>query len=85
MPKKILPDRVYDVLKWVAIIALPAFSIFYAYLLSSTPPTRPQKAKNRAIARIYWRRWITYTPTTRRPNNAKTKRTAEQPKHYTGV
>lgn len=30
MPKKILPDRVYDVLKWVAIIALPAFSIFYA-------------------------------------------------------
>ena len=30
MPKKILPDRVYDVLKWVAIIALPAISIFYA-------------------------------------------------------
>ena len=30
MPKKILPDRVYDVLKWVAIIALPASSIFYA-------------------------------------------------------
>lgn len=30
MPKKILPDRVYDVLKWVAIIAIPAFSIFYA-------------------------------------------------------
>lgn len=30
MPKKILPDHVYDVLKWVAIIALPAFSIFYA-------------------------------------------------------
>ena len=30
MPNKILPDRVYDVLKWVAIIALPAFSVFYA-------------------------------------------------------
>ena len=30
MPKKIVPDRVYDVLKWVANIALPAFSIFYA-------------------------------------------------------
>lgn len=30
MPNKILPDRVYDVLKWTAIIALPAFSIFYA-------------------------------------------------------
>ena len=30
MPKKILPDHVYDVLKWTAIIALPAFSIFYA-------------------------------------------------------
>ena len=30
MPNKILPDRVYDILKWVAIIALPAFSVFYA-------------------------------------------------------
>ncbi len=30
MPKKILPDGVYDVLKWCAIIALPAFSVFYA-------------------------------------------------------
>ena len=30
MPNKILPDRVYDVLKWTAIIALPAFSVFYA-------------------------------------------------------
>lgn len=28
--KQILPDKVYDVLKWIAIIALPAFSIFYA-------------------------------------------------------
>lgn len=27
--KQILPDKVYDVLKWIAIIALPAFSIFY--------------------------------------------------------
>lgn len=30
MPNKLLPDRVYDVLKWCAIIALPAFSVFYA-------------------------------------------------------
>jgi len=28
--KQILPDKVYDILKWVAIIALPAFSVFYA-------------------------------------------------------
>lgn len=27
--KQILPDKVYDALKWIAIIALPAFSIFY--------------------------------------------------------
>lgn len=27
--KQILPDKVYDVLKWIAIIALPSFSIFY--------------------------------------------------------
>ena len=114
MPKKILPDRVYDVLKWVAIIALPAFSIFYARIgavwqlpyteqicetldavavllgallcVSAIQYATDKAAEgNRAIARIYWRRWITYTPTTRRPNNAKTKRTAEQPKHYTGV
>ena len=29
MKNTILPDAVYDVLKWVAIIALPAFSVFY--------------------------------------------------------
>lgn len=29
MKKSILPDAVYDILKWVAIIALPAFGVFY--------------------------------------------------------
>lgn len=28
--KQILPDKVYDVLKWIAIIALDAFAKFYA-------------------------------------------------------
>ena len=26
--KTLLPDRVYDILKWVALIALPAVSVF---------------------------------------------------------
>lgn len=25
-----LPDKVYDILKWVALLALPAISVFYA-------------------------------------------------------
>lgn len=29
MKNKILPDAVYDILKWIAIIALPAFCVFY--------------------------------------------------------
>ena len=28
----ILPNKLYDVLKWVALIALPALSVFYATL-----------------------------------------------------
>ncbi len=29
-----LPDKVYDVLKWVCLIALPALSTFYSVLAS---------------------------------------------------
>ena len=28
----ILPDKVYNVLKWVCLIALPAFAVFYAVI-----------------------------------------------------
>lgn len=28
----VLPNKLYDVLKWVALIALPALSVFYATL-----------------------------------------------------
>ena len=31
--KKILPDRVYDVLKWFAITAIPAFVVFFSTIL----------------------------------------------------
>lgn len=31
--KKILPDRVYDILKWVAITAIPAFVVFFSTIL----------------------------------------------------
>lgn len=27
-----LPDKLYDVLKWVCLIALPAFAVFYAVI-----------------------------------------------------
>ena len=27
-----LPDKLYDVLKWVALICLPAFAVFYGVL-----------------------------------------------------
>lgn len=30
--KKVLPDKVYNVLKWTALIALPAIGIFYEEL-----------------------------------------------------
>ena len=28
----ILPDKVYNILKWVCLIALPAFAVFYAVI-----------------------------------------------------
>jgi len=31
--KKILPDRVYDILKWVAIVAIPALVTFLSVVL----------------------------------------------------
>ena len=30
---KFLPDKVYDVLKWIAIVAIPAFVVFFATIL----------------------------------------------------
>lgn len=32
--KKMLPNKVYNVLKWVAMIALPALGLFYSELAS---------------------------------------------------
>lgn len=30
---KLLPDKVYDILKWIAITAIPAFVVFFSTIL----------------------------------------------------